>query len=69
MKKAIKVAIISGITLVSGTAFAAAAPSSSTSGFIDEVCSLAPFVCSVSLDGNGRGFQPKKPGEPEKDNE
>ncbi|MEW9796581.1 hypothetical protein [Alteromonas sp. CYL-A6] len=61
MKKGIKVAIISGITLVSGAAVAAKEAPSASASFVDEVCALAPLFCEVGLEGNGVGVEPKKP--------
>ncbi len=67
MKKGIKLGLIGAITAVSGTTLAAQASPSTTTFFVEEVCSYAPWACSVSLNGAGSGDEPKMPKEPPKD--
>ncbi|GGW89796.1 hypothetical protein [Alteromonas halophila] len=61
MKKGIKLALFSAITVLSGSTVASEAEKVSSTSFIDEVCAFAPLVCMVSTHENGGGFEPEKP--------
>lgn len=54
MKKYIKIAVVTGIGLLS-TAVVAEQSKSSDVGFVDSVCSVFPTACTMSTQGNGGG--------------
>ena len=71
MKKFAKIAVVSVIGLLSGSISAQPVTSQGTTSFIDEACSLAPLICTISTLGNGSGDtpplpDPKKPKDKEK---
>ncbi|WP_147291833.1 hypothetical protein [Alteromonas aestuariivivens] len=61
MKKIVKIAVVSFVGLLSGTAVAQMSEQSAP-GFVDEVCNSAPLLCGVSTQGNGSGGMPRLPG-------
>ncbi len=61
MKKFAKIAVFSVIGLLSGSISAQPVTSQGATSFVDEACSLAPLICSVTTLGNGNGNEPKLP--------
>ncbi|WP_414827785.1 hypothetical protein [Alteromonas sp. H39] len=61
MKKIAKIAVFSVIGLLSVSISAKPMTSQGTTSFVDEACSLAPLICSVTTLGNGSGDTPPLP--------